>query len=422
MKRTWIAIAVVLFCGAVLVGGPTIMSKLMPKQNGYASPTPADEKGQPKDDLSQRIAGSFTKAADWLVKQQGEDGMWRIGKYPSTGYTALVAYALAGAPEFVRKQYDGAVNKAVAQVLKKQNDDGSFSELQGANKSYVSSVVVMLLVTLDKEKHKEPIKKVEAFLVQAQAKKGVDKGGSGYGDVEIKIVDGKPQIQVQDKADLSNTSFVIEALEKSGLSAESEYYQYVAEFLSKLQQNSETNTDPEYLKLLAERGIRIGDDGGFVYSPFESKAGEVTGPDGTKTMKTYASMTYAGLKSLIYAHLKKEDPRVQAAMKWIKKNYTLEINAGFGVDEVKRTHLQGLFYYYMSFAKALNAYAEATLETEDGKKHEWARDLAEKLLTIQKAAEGQAWTNENPRWGESDPVLTTSYVLIAYNTVSKWIK
>ncbi len=61
------------------------------------------------------------------------------------------------------------------------------------------------------------------------------------------------------------------------------------------------------------------------------------------------------------------------------------------------------------------------IETAGGKK-EWSRDLAEKLLSIQKAAEGQAWANENPRWGESDPVLTTSYVLIAYNTVSKWIK
>jgi len=61
-------------------------------------------------------------------------------------------------------------------------------------------------------------------------------------------------------------------------------------------------------------------DGGFYYTVAaggESKAGETAGGG----LRSYASMTYAGLKSMIYAGVDKDDPRVKAAMKWIQKHY-----------------------------------------------------------------------------------------------------
>ena len=36
----------------------------------------------------------------------------------------------------------------------------------------------------------------------------------------------------------------------------------------------------------------------------------------------YGSMTYAGIKSLIYCGVSKDDPRVKKAYEWIQKNYT----------------------------------------------------------------------------------------------------
>ena len=61
-------------------------------------------------------------------------------------------------------------------------------------------------------------------------------------------------------------------------------------------------------------------------------------------------MTYAGLKSFLYAGLKKDDMRVKAAMDWIKRHYDLTENPGVGK--------QGLFYYYHVFAKALAVYGD----------------------------------------------------------------
>ena len=41
-------------------------------------------------------------------------------------------------------------------------------------------------------------------------------------------------------------------------------------------------------------------------------------------------MTYAGLKSMIYAGLKQDDVRVKAAVGYIAKNYTVDENPGQG--------------------------------------------------------------------------------------------
>ena len=68
-------------------------------------------------------------------------------------------------------------------------------------------------------------------------------------------------------------------------------------------------------------------------------------PDGG--LRSYGSMTYAGLKSMIYCGAGPEDPRVKAATKWIKDHYTLAENPGMGQ--------QGLYYYYQTMSKALAA-------------------------------------------------------------------
>ena len=59
-------------------------------------------------------------------------------------------------------------------------------------------------------------------------------------------------------------------------------------------------------------------------------------------------MTYAGLKSMIYAGVGPDDPRVKAAVKWLASSTTaLDENPGMGTA--------GLYYYYQTFAKALAA-------------------------------------------------------------------
>jgi squalene-hopene/tetraprenyl-beta-curcumene cyclase len=113
-------------------------------------------------------------------------------------------------------------------------------------------------------------------------------------------------------------------------------------------------------------------------------------------------MTYAGLKSMIYAGVTADDPRVKAAVKWLQSNYNLSANPGMGSS--------GLFYYYHTFAKALDAMGKPEFIDAKGVKHDWRRDLLGELLRRQRP--DGAWANDDPKWLEGDPNLVTGYVLL----------
>ena len=74
-------------------------------------------------------------------------------------------------------------------------------------------------------------------------------------------------------------------------------------------------------------------------------------------------MTYAGLKSMIYAGVGPDDPRVKAAFEWISDHYALAENPGMGTS--------GLYYYYHTFAKALDAAGDNTVTDAGGTSHDW---------------------------------------------------
>ena len=113
--------------------------------------------------------------------------------------------------------------------------------------------------------------------------------------------------------------------------------------------------------------------GGFVYFPGDSKAGEEESADGERVaLRSYGSMSYAGLLSFIYADLDRDDPRVLAVLDWLGRNYTIEENPGL--------ESQGLYYYYHTMAKALSAAGVGELPLADGSRVELARATRDQAL------------------------------------------
>jgi squalene-hopene/tetraprenyl-beta-curcumene cyclase len=70
----------------------------------------------------------------------------------------------------------------------------------------------------------------------------------------------------------------------------------------------------------------------------------------------------------------------------------------------------GLYYYYLTLARALNAYDEPIIVTPNGTRHDWRVELLEKLLSLQK--EDGSWSGDK-RWMEDNPVLVTAYAVTA---------
>ena len=208
-------------------------------------------------------------------------------------------------------------------------------------------------------------------------------GGQGYGRHK--------------RPDASNTQFFMDALKEAGEDSDSEAFQKALTFMSRCQ-----NLPSEHNTAKFAQVVSADDRGGFIYSPVgegETKAGKT--PEGG--LRSYASMTYAGLKSMLHAGLSKDDLRVKAAMDWISRHYDLKTNPGMGP--------QGLYYYYHTFAKTL-ATAELTEVTDaDGKAHDWKAELISTLAQLQ--AKDGSWTNAADRWYESDPNLVTAYALLA---------
>ena len=93
----------------------------------------------------------------------------------------------------------------------------------------------------------------------------------------------------------------------------------------------------------------------------------------------YGSMTYAGIKSLIYCGVTKDDPRVKKAYEWIQKNYTVDANPGMPEPRAE----WGLYYYYHTMAKCLDVLGVDEVIDAKGKKHDWRAEITAALAKRQ---------------------------------------
>ena len=394
----------------VIAVGVVVLSIFLyhPEQKPQPAPTATQTTEMPKvKTLNEKLIESFDKGLSYLMKSQLENGAWpNPMKEADVAFTSFAIMVIAKSPQKYQETYKTQIEKGAKYVVEHVQANGAIidSEKPPTYAVYKTSLALAALTNLDKEKYKNAIAKATSYLTTNQfgpEDGDAQSGGWGYSERGATATMN---------ANLSTSEFAMMALHESGLPKDSETWQRAVEFLDKIQNSSEYNK------------FRVTtNDGGFAYSPVESKAGEETLADGTKIYKSYASMTYAGLLSFIYANVDKKDPRVQAAYNWIRKNYSLEENIGLRTDANPKLGKQGLYYYYNTFAKALDALGEKTIITEDKTEHKWAKELAEKLISLQKL--DGAWKNDfEERWFEGFEGLATSYSLLALNTCRKWLE
>lgn len=354
---------------------------------------PALAADPPKKPTQAEWQAVVDKATKFLKDKQDDKGAWSGDK--NIGVTGVVVTGLLqtgakadGEPAAKGLKFiEGLVNEKAGHIAGADPKQG----LQ----NYVTSVNVMALVAAKQDdKYKKVIGNAADFLKKLQwddgeGKKDADDffGGAGY--------DSKS------RPDLSNTQFFLDALVAAGVKQDDPAFKKAAVFVSRCQNHkSEYNTAPWAGKI---------DDGSFVYSAAGGGSTKTTDAalDGSKdSLPGYGSMTYAGVKSLIYAGVSKDDPRVKAATGWLKKNYTVDANPGMPPQLKER----GLYYYYHTMSKTLDLLGDDTFVDDKGDKHDWRTDLFRALEKRQKA--DGSWTNETDRWMEGDPNLVTGYVLM----------
>jgi squalene-hopene/tetraprenyl-beta-curcumene cyclase len=336
---------------------------------------------------AEQVRAVRAKAVAFLKEHQGPDGSFSP-KLAGPGVTALVAAALVRSGVSPKEP---VVARALGYLEKQVQPDGGVYNKFLAN--YTTSVAVMAFKEANQGgRYDTVLKNAAAFLKKLQH----DEPESLTGDVKY----GGFGYDKKSRPDLSNSAFAVEALLAAGVPKDDPAIQKALKFLGRCQNLAGEFNDQEFAKKTTKD-----DRGGFTYNPIAGPGEKNPNETAAGGLRSLGAMTYGGLKSFLYAGVSKDDPRVKAAVGWVRRHYTLDENPGMGKA--------GLYYYYHTFAKALDALGEDPFVDAGGKKHAWRMELFEALRSRQQP--DGSWVNKQGgrQFGEGDPNLATAFALLS---------
>ncbi|OGV69707.1 MAG: hypothetical protein A2283_17255 [Lentisphaerae bacterium RIFOXYA12_FULL_48_11] len=345
--------------------------------------------------LENELSATINRSFKWLASRQKEDGSWSDSNFPAL--TALPVWALTKSSYPDKEKI---LAKGIKFILSCVNENGGiYREVKGRKggglSNYNTAICMTALHATGDKAHLNIIRNARKFIAGSQHF-GDDQytGGFGYDrDTERKYTD------------LLNTFYAIEAMARTA---------DVEDTRPKNEKKADIDwrETVKYLERMQNKpGAGDDNSGGFFYNPTDPKAGTSTNASGVIVFRSYGSITYAGMLALIYANISREDIRVQSAFDWAKRHWTLEENPGMGAN--------GKYFFYNVLSRTLNAYGTNAIQLKDGSLLNWQSELAKKLISLQKtdSATGEGfWENAEARYWEGDPVLVTSYCLLALET------
>ncbi|NNM87849.1 MAG: hypothetical protein HKL95_04960 [Phycisphaerae bacterium] len=291
----------------------------------------------------------------YLLRHQGPQGQW-LGRY-GPAVTALVVKALVVSGHSLTSR---PVRSALTFIESCRRSDGGF--YSNVEPIYNTAIVLRTLSSLSPHRFRRQIDRGLHFLQSAQA---VAAPAANH--------PGTPWLNGRSLHVALNDELTMEALRGAGLPAGDAAVQ-------------------QALAMLRRNSARIDK----ALDPQERSADEI--------LQNYGLLTYAQLKSMIYAGLSRNDPRVQRLVHWIRRHYTLKVNPD-------GDNSRGRYYYYLTFAKALRAYGSATITDAQGVKHHWRRELYRQLAP-RRPANGSWANHRSSAYLEGNPLLATTYAVL----------
>ncbi len=335
-----------------------------------------------------RVEAAQEKGYAYLRSVQSADGSWSDRRFP--GMSALALWSMARTNQAANAE---SMAKASAYIAScSQPDGGLYVPIPNRRGGGLGNYNTCLCLTAlhaagGKEKYLDILLAARTYIASTQIEaEGVHEGGFGYDKSSPRAY-----------TDMNNTLYAVDAMRLT---------QDLEEARPAGQKRVEINWDAAKQYVLSMQLTEGDEAGGFLYNrdlPSAKKEDETQ----TVKLRSYGSMTYAGLLAMLHCELSREDPRVRSTYQYLGKHWTLEENPGQGN--------QGLYFYYEILARALDAAGIDEIPLSDETKVDWREALAEALLKRQQA--DGSWVNTSNRFWEGDPVLSTSYALLALSFV-----
>ncbi|NUQ36094.1 MAG: hypothetical protein HUU29_14265 [Planctomycetaceae bacterium] len=404
--------------------------------SGNATPAPSSSDAKATRDKANAIA---KKAWSYLEanynKSTGNplDDTW--GPNCNVAFSGMILHGALRCG--LIKPDDQRVRDTVDAMVKQQQPTGQWT-LGGSNAVYTTSIAYLTLAWLRdnggaayREQLSGRLDKAREYLTNSQVgapkspladvKKETDSTYGGWAYSKEELAD--PKNAGKPKANLSTTSFAIEAASAFGLKPDDPLWQRALTYLERNHNSAEVSKG---LVIRTAEGKEVVDPpagdpnaGGARYSPDTSKANEIDMGDGKVMLRSYGSMTYALLSCYMAAGLKRTDPRVELAYKWITHNFSVSRVPGYvNTENLQTADQQGLYYQYMQMGRALSLYGSDMFKDSNNIEVYWKKDLVAQLERSQKP-EGYWKNDKQDRWYENLPMICTGYVLSALADVMK---
>ncbi len=360
---------------------------------------------------------AMQRGLDWLASLQQESGAWSNTNFPALTAMPLTAMVRSGREDLVPN-----MQRATAFLLSNAKTSGPdkgaiYRHIDGRRGGGLSNYNTALSLIALHAVHESPlfsevdmpdlapvILDARAFLASSQyLGDTVHHGGMGY----------DPPTE-RSYADLSNAYLGYEAIRvtenieelRPGGARVDLNWQSATRFIERIQNLPEVNDRP----WATDHPDEIG---GFTYRAdiHRDDFGAFIDEDGVERHRSSLTMSYAGLLSYLYAGVNRDDKRVQAAVNWIKNNWSPEIPNRNPELAGTPSEMGGFFYYLKVLTRTLDVYGEDTLTLADGSEVDWRNELISTIVGHQK--DDGFWINDYGRYWEADPVLSTAYALLA---------
>jgi hypothetical protein len=327
-----------------------------------------------------------------LMNLQGDDGGWHSQHYGTlkqgAAMTTMVLYAVSHVPESIRDPFEEQIQKAFQFLQPGLQKSGFVTNAEGSQ-DYPVYCTAMLLVASEKlelELDEETQARMVAYLLDSQVAegRGFEQQHPEYGGWDVlgpDTLDGKTS-----GTNVSATCYVAEALQ---------LYNDQSKVIASLEQ----------CQGWLDRIVAASADGGLFFAPkLDSMNNKARWTDEeNQKPRSYGTATSDGLRIMKYCGVEADkDPWIEAQA-WLAAHPDLEQVPGFGKDDTG-WRLSLKFYYFATLAKTL-----PLLDSE------LAESFRVKLAKQLKAAQANSglWQNQSALMREDDPIIATSFAVMA---------